>query len=46
MMLQNKDLSASLDLKFPLLSSVYKVLYEGRNVEEEVRRILDYGNPI
>jgi len=46
MMLQNKDLSASLNLSFPLLTSVYKVLYEGRNVEEEVRRILDYGNPI
>lgn len=46
MVLRNKDIPASLDLKFPLLTSVYKVLYEGRNVEEEVRRILDYGNPI
>jgi glycerol-3-phosphate dehydrogenase (NAD(P)+) len=46
MLLQNKDTSSFLDVSFPLLTGIYKVLYEGRAVEEEVQRILDRGDPI
>lgn len=44
LLLRNKSINVSPDTEFPLLTGVYKVLYEGKAVQEEIARVLEYHN--